>query len=122
MSRRNEWKQVQSNMLSEATRTKTVEEREKIPEKACGVCKNFLENAYSSDGRGSCRVLKTGSNITASPPVYVTEGDTGHITFFNADGGQCTHFLKMDLIDKDGTECADPVYRRMQRQMERAGK
>ena len=43
---------------------------DKTPEKNCGVCKHFLETAYMSDGRGSCAVLKQGSDITSDPPVF----------------------------------------------------
>ena len=122
MSRRDQWKQVQQNMFGEATRARSVEERERIPDQACGLCKNFSENAYASDGRGSCRVLKMGSDIDKDPPALVTAGETGMVSFFNKDARRCTHFTKMDLIDKDGTECADPAFRRMQRQMEKTGK
>lgn len=119
MSRRDEWKQVKDSMFEGATTTKSVEERETVPVKACGVCTHFSENAYASDGRGSCKVLRIGSDITAEPPVYVTQGDTGMISFFNRDASRCEHFTKMALIDKDGYECADPAYRRAHRQMEK---
>jgi len=122
MSRRDQWKQVQENMFGEATRARSVEEREQIPDRACGLCKNFSENAYASDGRGSCRVLKIGSDIGADPPVYVREGETGFVSFINKDAHRCEHFTRMELIDRDGTECADPAFRRMQRQMEKVGK
>lgn len=119
MSRRDEWGQVKENMFGPATQAKSVEEREKVPKIACGVCKNFSENAYASDGRGTCRILKTGSDIGANPPVYVFEGESGFISFFNTEAATCTHFTRQELIDKDGFECADPAYRRAQRQMEK---
>ena len=122
MSRRDQWQQIKDSMFSQATTSKTVAERETIPQVACGTCKLFRENAYASDGRGSCSALKSGSNISVDPPVYVTEGEAGHITFFNTDSSRCTHFVKMNLIDTDGTECADPEFRRMQRQMEKLRK
>ena len=56
---------------------KTAEQLEKegnaenVPEKTCGLCKNFLETAAYSDGRGTCKVLKEGSDITCDPPVFV---------------------------------------------------
>ena len=109
-------------MFGEATRARSVEERETVPDKACGVCRNFSENAYASDGRGSCRVLKMGSDILKDPPVYVLEGDSGSISFFNRNAERCSHFTRMSFIDRDGSECADPAYRRMQRQMEKTGK
>lgn len=119
MSRRDEWKQVKDSIFDQATKTKSVEEREAIPEMACGVCTHFSENAYASDGRGSCKVLKVGSDVSADPPVYVAQGDTGMISFFNRDARRCEYFSKMALIDKDGFECADPAYRRAHRQMDK---
>jgi hypothetical protein len=120
MSRRSEWREVRKAIVGgKGSVGKTVEEREKIPEKACGVCKNFSENAYSSDGRGSCGVLKFGSDLNADPPIFITEGETGLISFFNTDGGQCPHFVRMAFIDTDASETADPAFRRAQRQMEK---
>jgi len=49
----------------------------------------------------------------------VLEGETGQFTFFNTDAARCAHYARMEMIDKDGTECADPAFRRMQRQMEK---
>jgi len=104
---------------AERGREKTVEEREKVSDKACGLCINFSESAYSSDGRGSCRVLKVGSDISKEPPVLVTEGETGLILFFDYDGSGCPHFVKQEFIDKDGGETSDPRYRRAHRQLEK---
>ncbi len=122
MGRRDEWKQVQNSMYGEITKARSVEEREKVPDAACGLCKNFAENAYASDGRGLCKILKVGSNIAADPPVFVTAGEVGLPTMFNTDAAACAHYAKMDFIDTDGTEVADPGYRRVQRQMEGKGK
>lgn len=119
MSRREKWKEIQKSMFGEAAKPRSVEERETVPEVACGVCKNFSENAYASDGRGTCKVLKAGSRITVEPPVYVTEGDAGLVTFFNTEASKCGHFTRMELIDRDGSECADPAFRRVQRQLEK---
>jgi len=119
MSRRDQWKEIQQSMFGESTRAKSVEEREKIPDQACGICKHFSENAYASDGRGTCSMLKVGSNLTSDPPVFVLDGETGLFTFFNTDAARCSHFSRMEIIDKDGTECADPAFRRTQRQMEK---
>ena len=119
MGRRDQWKQASNKMFGEITKKKSFEEREKVPDIACGLCRNFSENAYASDGRGVCKILKIGSDISVEPPVYVLEGDTGLITFFNTDASKCGHFSKMGMIDKDGTECADPAFRRAQRQMEK---
>ncbi len=119
MGRRDQWKQASSKMFGETTKKKSFEERERMPEVACGLCRNFSENAYASDGRGVCKTLKIGSDISVDPPVYVLEGDTGLITFFNTDAAGCSHFDKMGMIDRDGTECADPAFRRAQRQWEK---
>lgn len=119
MSRKDQWSKIRESMFDQATKAKSVQEREAVPEIACGVCRYFSENAYASDGRGSCRTLKTGSDIVSDPPVFVTQGDMGMIRFFNSDACRCTYFSKMDLIDKDGYECADPAFRRAHRQMEK---
>lgn len=119
MSRRDEWSGVRESIFDQAVKTKSVEEREAIPEKACGICTHFSENAYASDGRGSCKKLKVGSNVRTDPPVYVTQGETGMISFFNADARRCELFSRMTFIDRDGNECADPAYRRAHRQMEK---
>ncbi len=110
---------MRDSMGGKAGQNKGVEARETVPDQACGKCKGFSENAYVSDGRGYCKILKTGSDISADPVVAVLAGDAGYITFFNADGGRCSRFEKMELMDTDGSECADPEYRRSQRQMEK---
>ena len=78
MSRRSQWREVRKAIVGgRGAVGKTVEEREKIPEKACGLCKNFSENAKEADGRGTCRILKMGSDLKANPPKLVTEGEIG---------------------------------------------
>lgn len=113
------WEKMRKDMVSHLSKPKGVEGREHVPEVACGKCKNFSENAWASDGRGFCGVLKVGSDLTAEPPVFVTEGDAGLMTMFNMDAAKCTYFEKMKLIDTEGSECVDPQYRRAQRQMEK---
>jgi hypothetical protein len=120
MSRRDQWKQAIEGVLSSGHKASGVEDREKVPDISCGLCKNFSANAYAADGRGTCRIMKLGSDITAETPAYVLEGDAPYITKFNMDASRCGHFDKMELIDTDGAECADPSYRRAQRQMEKA--
>jgi len=120
MSRREKWNQAREALMGR--KSTGVDEREAVPEICCGKCQNWSENAYGSDGRGTCKILKIGSNLEATPPVYVLEGDAGLITFFNMDTSKCSHFVKMELIDTDGTECADPQYRRAMRQMEKQQK
>ena len=120
MSRRSEWKAVRKAMVgSSTTMGKTVAEKENIPEKACGYCSNFSENAKETDGRGICKILKMGSNIRLTPPLFVQEGEVGYITFLNADGVNCTHFNKMSFIDRDMGETSDPAFRRALRQMDK---
>ena len=118
MGRRDQWKQASNKMFGESTKKRSFEEREEVPDVACGLCKRFSENAYGSDGRGVCKTLMIGSDISVDPPTYVLEGDTGLITFFNTEASKCSQFSRMELIDKDGSECADPAFRRAQRQME----
>lgn len=54
-----------------------------------------------------------------NPPAYVLEGEAGFVSFFNTNASGCTHFKRLEFIDKDGNECADPACRRVQRQMEK---
>ncbi|SHJ80169.1 hypothetical protein SAMN02745216_02288 [Desulfatibacillum alkenivorans DSM 16219] len=119
MSRRSQWKQVANGMLGDVSKARTVEERENVPEKACGFCRNFSENAYASDGRGYCKKLKVGSDIKAVPPVYVMEGEASYTVLFNSDGGKCEHYTRQALIDTSGSEVNDPSYRRAHRQLKK---
>lgn len=120
MAQDDKWKQALAGTLSTgAHRLTGVEEREKVPEKSCGLCKDFSEISFSSDGRGTCRILKAGSDISIEKPVYVLEGDVPLALRFNTDGARCERFERNELIDTDGSECADPAYRRSQRQMEK---
>ncbi len=89
-----------------------------VPEKNCGVCKHYLENTYASDGRGTCAVLKDGSDITSDPPVFIMEGKNGYMLRILTNAAKCTYFEKMEFIDHDGTECSDPKYRRSMRQLQ----
>ena len=122
MSRRDQWKQARTQMVSHTSKKRGTEGREAIPDKSCGKCVNFSERAYVSDGTGFCRILKAGSDLENNSPVFITEGEAALMVVFNTDASKCIHFVEMDFIDTDGTECADPVYRRAQRQMEKAMK
>jgi hypothetical protein len=117
-SRGGEWGQMRDAMSKNTSMQKGVEGREFVPEIACGKCKKFSENAYASDGRGFCMVLKMGSCIDKDFPAYIMEGEAALMTIFNMDAAKCKFYVKMDIIDTDTTECADPHYRRTQRQME----
>jgi len=120
MSRRSEWSKVRDSITrSSGEMGKTLEERERMPEKACGFCQNFFENSYESDGRGSCKMLKMGSDLKANPPVFVLSGETGLITYINTDGLNCPYFSKMELVDRELGEIADPRYSRAHRTMEK---
>ena len=120
MSRRSEWRKVRRALAGRGDKMgKTVEERENMPRKACGFCKQFSENAKDSDGRGTCGILKMGSDLLSTPPELVTEGEIGLITFINTDSDKCKYFTKMAFIDKDLGETADPSFRRAHRQMEK---
>lgn len=121
-TRGGDWAQMRDAQAKNRSTPKGVEGREKVPEIACGKCKNFSENAYGSDGSGYCTVLKMGSDITKDPPGYILEGETSLMTMFNMDAAKCKYFEKMAYIDTDATECADPHYRRTQRQMENLNK
>ncbi len=93
------------------------EDTDKIPEKPCGLCRHFLESAYASDGRGSCKVLKEGSDITSTPPVIILEGKNGYMMRILTDASRCSHYERNEFIDKDGYKCSDPVFRRFIRQL-----
>ena len=116
-TRGGDWALMRDAMSKNTSAQKGVEGREIVPEKACAKCKNFSESAYSSDGRGFCTVLKMGSCIDNSP-VYKMEGEAAYMIIFNQDASKCKFYAKMDVIDTDATECADPHYRRTQRQMQ----
>lgn len=119
MSRRDKWKNVRDAMLGPLAKSKGDRNRESIPEICCGKCQKWSENAYSSEGRGSCSVLKMGSDLTSPQPTYVLEGEAGLISYFNMDASRCNYFTKMEIIDTDGTECSDPQFRRALRQMKK---
>lgn len=115
-SRTNEWDQMRKGLTGELSK-RGFDERETVPEKACGKCSNYSENAFSSDGRGTCGVLKAGSDILSTPPVLILEGETAYTTLFNAEASNCPHYSKMEFMDTDGSECADPTVSRTQRQL-----
>jgi len=119
-SKREEWEKMRQAMTGEFSKQKGVEGRETVPEKACGKCKNFSENAYATDGRGFCAALKVGSDILADPPVFIEEGDVGLMCMFNMDSVKCKYYEESEFLDTAASECNDPQYGRQQRQMEKA--
>lgn len=117
MSRREEKRKAYASILVPQKKEDDAALRKKT-DKLCGTCAHYSESSWSSDGRGSCKHLKFGSDITCKPPVYVTEGKEGYLTRTLADASLCEHYEKMKMIDKDGYECSDPVYRRSIRQLQ----
>ncbi len=114
MSKREEKRQAYTSMLIPQPKT----DLQKIGDKVCGNCKNFFESSWSSDGRGTCKLLKFGSNIYNQPPVYILEGKDGYPTKTLHDASTCKYYDKMTFVDKDGYECSDPQYRRGMRQLQ----
>ena len=114
MSKREQKRQAYTSMLVPHAST----DLKKPGEKVCGNCKHYLESSWSSDGRGSCTLLKIGSDIHAQPPVYMLEGKDGYPTKNLNDASLCKYYDKMTFIDKDGYECSDPVFRRSMRQFQ----
>lgn len=117
MSRRDKMRKAFSNVLGQHEIQKDVKNVDPNTQKICGTCNNFSENAYSSDGRGTCKVLKMGSDIKTSPPEFVLEGKGGFNTRTLSIAEECSYYDKMNYIDKDGYECSDPQYRRSMRQL-----
>ncbi len=117
MSRRDELRKAQAQIYAMQRAPKAQQEENK-PEKVCGLCKNYLEGAFTGEGRGSCKVLKFNSRIDVDPPVYDMESQDGLRVMGLMDASGCKYFEKMELVDKDGTECSDPVYRRSLRQFQ----
>ena len=109
-----EWKEAQDGLIF---KPKSMEEREHIPDKACGKCKNFGARQYSQDGTGWCKILKGGSNIESAPPVFVMEGDAAYMAQWNMDAGKCKYYDEMEFIDHIGEEISDPAWSRVYRQM-----
>jgi hypothetical protein len=115
MSRRDEKRKAYAGML--VPRVEKEADSGMRPERLCGTCLSYSESSWSSDGRGSCKSLKIGTDIHGKPAVFVTEGQEGYLTRTLSDASACTYYEKMKLIDKDGYECSDPAYRRSMRQL-----
>ncbi|MDY6854679.1 MAG: hypothetical protein SWO11_08210 [Thermodesulfobacteriota bacterium] len=107
-----EWAPIRDAMLSESEKERSMEEREFVPDKACGKCKNFYQGAL-----GICNLLKEGSNIASDSPVFKTEGDACFAVSFNTDASKCEYYNEMELIDTDISQALDPKVSRHQRQM-----
>ena len=111
------WDDAKSMMLKDIQKAKTVEERESMPDVACGKCGNWFQN--SSGINGICNILKVGSDFNADPPVFVTDAKVSLCPAFNMEAGRCTYFKKMAVISKDLSQSADPMVSRHQRQMQK---
>ena len=113
--------ELRTQGMAQSQLGKSVEERDKLPDKACGNCKHFLLNPYSSSGgSGNCETLRFGSDLTANPPVFKAEGENAFQTYLTMEASKCKYYEKMEFIDTDETECADPRFRRAHRQMKKA--
>jgi hypothetical protein len=78
--------------------------RQEMPEKSCGMCKNFRQNSASATGDGMCPVIK--------------EGEGSKVVFDNTDAADCPQFLLIERIRTDTSEFMwDPDFR-PQRQMD----
>jgi hypothetical protein len=116
MSRRDQKRQAYTSMLIPEKKEETAVTKK--AQKVCGTCKNYLESSWSSDGRGSCKFLKMGSDIKSNPPVYKFDEKEGYLTKTLSDASACKYYEKMKMIDKDGYECSDPIFRRSMRQFQ----
>lgn len=116
MSRREDKRKAYASILT-PQKHESDEAPLKKSDKLCGTCTNYSESSWSTN-RGSCKYLKLGSDITSKPPVYVTEGKEGYLTRTLSEASACKHYEKMKMIDKDGYECSDPMFRRSMRQFQ----
>ncbi len=114
--RREKAKQALAGVFKQQVAPKT---EEKIADMVCGQCTKYSENSWASDGRGTCSVLSTGTNIDVDPAVYVLDGDIPLITMTLTDAKYCKYYDRMKMIDSDNTEVSDPKYRRSTRQMQK---
>ena len=77
--------------------------RTEMPEKSCGMCKNFRQSSASATGDGICAVIK--------------DGEQNKVAFDNTDASGCPQFLEIERMRTDTSEFMwDPDFR-PQRQM-----
>ena len=115
--RKSEWASAREDFLGAVEKPMSVEEREHMPEKACGKCKHFFASSVLGTAGGQCLKLKTGSNIKVDPPKFVTDGEANMQTDVRTDASKCTYYDEMELVDTDIAEAFDPRYSRHQRQV-----
>ena len=111
-----EWDVIRDAMLSASEAVRSVEERETVPDKACGKCKNYFQAGLGTTS-GMCNTLKDGSVISGDSPVFVTEGEALMAVTFNTDAEKCEYYNEMEMIDTDISQAHDPMVSRHQRQM-----
>ena len=120
MGKEDEWAQMlemRHDGRAKASFGKSVEERDRVPDKACGKCVHFLETPYEASGGGNCDLLRFGSDLMKDPPVYKLEGEMPLMTHITMDAAKCTYYELREFIDTDATETSDPRYRRKMREM-----
>ena len=118
MARKNRQEYANATNAFGVQQKQSVDQDKEVPDKPCGLCVHFSESAWSSDGRGSCKKLKEGSNIFSDPPEFVLEGKNGYLIRALTDASKCQYYEKMKFVDKDGYECSDPRFRRSLRQFQ----
>ena len=114
--RKSEWEEAREGFLGAVEKPKTVEEREYMPEKACGKCKHFSASTALGSAGGHCLILKTGSDVSSEPPKYVTDGVANMQSDVRMDAAKCKYYEEMEFVDTDIGEAFDPRYSRHQRQ------
>ena len=115
--KKSEWDQLKQGYLSMQEQAKSKEEREYIPDKSCGKCKNFFASTGTTTGH--CLILKVGSDMAANPPVFVLDGEVAMMSDITMDASPCKYYEEMELVDTDIGEAFDPRYSRHHRQMMR---
>ncbi|MDY6935103.1 MAG: hypothetical protein SVZ03_12890 [Spirochaetota bacterium] len=116
--RGSEWDGVREAMLGTSEKARSVEERETVPDKACGKCKNYFQAGLGTVS-GICNVLKEGTDFKTDNPVFVTEGEAFLAVGFNNDAANCKYYDELELIDTDISQSLDPMVSRHQRQMKK---
>ncbi len=77
--------------------------RREMPEKSCGMCKNFRQNSVSAAGDGFCSVIKT--------------DEQNKLVFDNTDAADCPQFLEIERMRTDTSEFMWDTEFRPQRQL-----
>lgn len=102
--KKSEWDSIREGMLGASENERSVEERENVPEKACGKCNHYFQAGLGTTS-GMCNMLK--------------QGDTPVPVGFNQDAKDCASYDEMKIIDTDISHSLDPKVSRHQRQMQK---